>query len=288
MILSPWNTGDSEIAVVRHRRCKMKLAPKVLLIHVILVTLAAARCGGQATHSSSRKDLTSFSQDQLEACFDDLKVCGATDIYQIDDELVGRMPQLSSEKLLSCFDNWKVCGSGEDKASGWPISDELARRDHIHELLVRYWTEPKWTIREGIEHVAYHFDTPEVSQFMRRIVAEKVHDGEDRYWPVNYLAKKCDVIALHELSSGRYRNQGSLQYETCVSLFGKCGYRPAIPYLVDTAVYDMSLNVVDAADESLRALFPGSPNEFQSLDSMQKYYCGRARQDRLRVRCSAK
>jgi hypothetical protein len=255
---------------------------------VVTVGLIVSAAVGQPKTSRSRADLTRLSQSQLQACFDDLKSCGAGNIYEVRDELIGRLPRLPTATLVSCFANWKVCGTGEGQASGWPISDELARRGHIHELLVRYWTEPKWMIRRGIEDVAYHFDTPEVTEFMRRVVAEKVYDGEDRYWPVNYLAGRCDATALHELTGGRYRNQGGMQYETSVKLFGKCRYRPAIPYLVETAVYDMSLNVVDAADESLRALFPGTPKTFRSLDAMQNYYCARSKREGFEVNCGAK
>lgn len=269
-------------------RWNMNRVRLLMLIPGLLAILAAVHSRGQAKESPRQPDLSKLSDDQLKACFDDSKVCGTTDVYQITDEFVRRLPQIPSEKLVACFDNWKICGTGEGQASGRPISDELARRGDIHELLVRYWTEHKWTIRGGIEDVAYHFDAPEVTQFMRKVVANRVYDGEERYWPVNYLAKKCDAVALHELSSGRYRNQGGMQYETSVRLFGKCKYRPAIPYLVNTAIYDMSLNVVDAADESLHSLYPDGPKDFQSLDSMQKYYCGRARQDGLKVNCSEK
>jgi hypothetical protein len=225
-----------------------------LLIPTLLVTLAIPDIIGQTPEPASQSDLTTLSKDQL----------------------------------VACFDNWKICGTGEGQASGWPISDELAQRGDIHSLLVRYWTEPKWTVRGGIEHVAYHFDTPEVTEFMRKVVAENIYDGEDRYLPVNYLAKKCDPVALKQLSSGRYRNQGSMQYQTSVDLFGKCRYRPAIPYLVDDAIYDFSLNIVDAAEEDLKVLYPNSPEEFKTMDSMQKYYCGRAKEDGLKVHCKSK
>jgi hypothetical protein len=191
----------------------------------------------------------------------------------------------SSEQLLACFDSYKVCDAEEDQAAGWPISDELARRGDPHEFLVRYWKERNWVIRNGIEHIAYHFDTPEVTAFMKRVVAKRVYDGDGRYWPVNYIAKKCDEHGLKELSTGRYRNQGSLQYETSVELFGKCGYRPAIPYLVDTAVYDFSFNIVIAADHSLHALYADGPKDFKHLEEMQHYFCGRAKQEGYRVHC---
>jgi hypothetical protein len=195
------------------------------------------------------------------------------------------LSRFSSEQLVACFDKYEICKAADSRATGWQISDELAKRGGPHELLVRYWREPKWLIRDGIEHVAYHFDTPEVTVFMKRVVAESVKDGEDRYWPVNYLAKKCDEHGLKELSTGRYRNQGSLQYETSVELFGKCGYRPAIPYLADTAVYDFSFNIVIAADHSLHALYPDGPQDFKHLEEMQHYFCGRAKQEGFRVHC---
>jgi hypothetical protein len=249
------------------------------------IIFAASVLSSQSGGKPATPDLTKFSSDQLTACYDDLKACGANDIWEISDEFTQRLPSVASERLVACFDDWHICGVGDGQASGWPISDELARRGRIDKLLVQYWKERKWTIRSGIEDVAYHFDNPKVAAFMRRILAERVDDGEDRYWPVNYLAKKCDPAALKELSSGRYRNQGSLQYQTSVELFGKCKYRPAIPYLVDTALYDISFNIVGAADKSLHALYPDAPKDFDTLEKSQVYFCERARKEHFRVGC---
>ena len=220
---------------------------------VLFLTLIFPFSTGQSTPEPDEPDLTRFSDDQL----------------------------------VACFDKHDICGAWEDSASGWQISDELARRGDPHQLLVRYWKEPKWAIRDGIEHVAYHFDNAEVTSFMQKVMVKQIKSGEKGYWPINYLAKKCDVTALKELSSGRYRGEGSLQYETSVELFGKCGFQPAIPYLVDTAVYDASLNIVIAADHSLHALYPDGPKDFDKLDEMQRYFCRRAKQDGFKVRCKA-
>ncbi|HME33848.1 MAG TPA: hypothetical protein VKF84_01325 [Candidatus Sulfotelmatobacter sp.] len=260
----------------------------------LLLILTSALCHGRSSEPSGKADLSQLSSDQLKTCVLDPGHCtieGHPDEvgYRRDlgDELVRRLPTLTSEQLVACFDKWEICGAEEDRPSGWPISDEIARRGDPHELLVRYWKEHNWIIRNGIEHVAYHFDTPEVTAFMQRILAERVNDGEDRYWPVNYLAKKCDNAALKEVRSGRYRGQGSLQYQTSVELFGKCKYRPAIPYLVDVAVYDFSFNISAAADHSLHALYPDSP-DFDMLEDMQRYFCGRAKQEGFRVHCNSK
>lgn len=193
------------------------------------------------------------------------------------------LKRLTAEKLLSCFDDWKVCN---DQDTG-DIADELARRGEIAPILERYWNEPNLYIRNGIERVAYKVNSPEVSEFMRQVLAKKVDDGENRYYPVNYLARKCDSQALKQLSSGRYRNEGSLQYETSVELFGKCKYRPAIPYLVGTALHDASFNIIIAAEHSLHALYPDAPQEFDELRTMQQYFCDRAHQDGFKVKCKA-
>ncbi|MGA2085635.1 MAG: hypothetical protein ABSG60_08965 [Terracidiphilus sp.] len=258
------------------------------MLCILPLVLAAVLCNSQSTKDSAKPDLSKFSSDQLKACFDDSKVCGSSSVWDISDELASRLPALTTEQLLACFANWKICGVGEDQASGWPISDELARRGDPHDLLVRYWKEPNWLIRNGIEHVAYHFNTPEVTAFMQRVLAQRKKDGEDFYWPANYLAKKCDPTGLKELSTGRHRNQGSLQYQTTLVLFGKCQYRLAIPYLAGEALYDFSLNIVGAAEESLKALYPDHPREFKTLEDEQKYYCRRAKQEGFKVDCESK
>jgi hypothetical protein len=257
--------------------------PPVLLLLIFLSSIAYRYADGQ----QPKPTLSSLSSTELQACYDDLKRCGAGSIYEILDEFERRLPTLPTDLLLACFDDWKICGTGEGPASGWPISDELARRGNITPLLARFWTEPKLEIRDGIEHVAYHFDTPEALAFMQKVFVAKKKDGENLYWPTNYLAKKCDPAALKELSTGRYRNQGCTQYQTSVALFGKCSYRPAVPYLID-AVDDFCGNIGDAAVDDLQILFPNSPKDFNSLDKAKHYFCARAKQEHYPVRCDAK
>jgi hypothetical protein len=257
-------------------------------LRISFLILATALAYSQTTKESGDPDLTKFSSEQVKSCFNDSKNCGSSNIYATSDELVSRLPTLPTEQLLSCFANWKICGTGEGQADGWSISDELARRGNPHELLVRYWKEPNWLIRNGIEHVAYHFDTPEVTAFMQRVLVERKKDGEDFYWPANYLAKKCDPIGLKELSTGRHRNQGRMQYQTTVKLFGKCKYRPAIPYLVESALHDYCGNITDEAIIDLQALYRHSRTSFNKLEDAQKYYCGRAKDEGLKVDCNSK
>jgi hypothetical protein len=227
--------------------------------------------------------LAALSDDQLMNCFDDSAPCGGADIWQISDELVRRLPSFSTEKLVACFGDWKICGISDSSATGWPISDEIARRGDPHGLLVRYWNEPNKDIRRGIEDVAYHFDTREAIEFLRRVV--KRGGRGLSYWPVEYMAKNCDPLALQKLATGRYFMVSSVQYGSGVEAFGKCGYRAAIPYMVDSLLYAPSLNLVSATEQSLRGLYPDSPKEFKKLSEMQHYYCDRARKEGFHVRC---
>jgi len=255
-----------------------------LFLLILVVTFAH----GQSKKASAKPDLSKFSTQQLRECYENSNVCGTDDEFSITVELESRLPGFSTEQLLACFANWRICGAADSQASGWPISDEIARRGDPHEILLRYWKEPKLEIRSGIEDVAYHFHTPEVTAFMQRVLVERLKDGDDFYWPANYLAKICDQSGLKELSTGRHRGQGSLQYQTTLVLFGKCQYRPAIPYLVGEALYDPSLNIVGAAEESLDALYPDHPNEFATLEEVQEYYCGRAKKEGFRINCRPK
>jgi hypothetical protein len=194
---------------------------------------------------------------------------------------VTSLERLSSDQLLHCFVDPSICGTGD-----WEIADALNKRGILGALMARYWEEPKMEIRNGIEKVAYRNDSPLVEHFMRKIRAAQMDDGEGLYYPINYLAKKCDAEALKEIATGRFRSQGSLRYQTSVKLFGKCGYRPAIPYLVDYALQDTSLNIVGAAEDSLQKLFPDSPKDFGNLEAVQKYYCNRAVREGFKVTCN--
>ena len=248
-----------------------------------ILLLATALALGQTPKGASK--LKKFSPAQLKACFDDKTICGTGDIYEITDELVRRLPSLPSDVLVKCFDDWKICGTGEGPASGWPISDELARRGNPHLLLVRYWTEPNESIRYGIVHVAYHSKSPEVVTFMRKVLDAGKGDEDFIYWPAKYLAKRCDTEALAWFSTRNQRSQSCMEYPSAIELIGKCRYRPAIPYLLHYSLHDACLNIDDAAVDDLHKLYPGGPKSFESLDSARSYYCKKATQEGFKIEC---
>jgi hypothetical protein len=243
---------------------------------------------GQSSAQNEARSLRKISSEQLRKCYSDASVCGTTDASVISAELSRRIPDMSTDELLSCFADWHICGVKEGDPNGLPVSDEIARRGNPSFLLDRYWKEPNPAIRAGIEHVAYHFDTPQILTFMEAVFAKHLEDGEEMYFPANYLAKRrCDPEALKVLSSGSERKQGCLQFQSTVDAFGKCRYRPAIPYLVDSGLSDLCSNIVDSSAKALRTIYPQGPQTFDSPADAQKHYCGAAKKEGFTLTCSA-
>jgi hypothetical protein len=114
---------------------------------------------------------------------------------------------------------------------------------------------------------------PEVSKVMRRLY----HDANEEvaYYALNYGAKGCDPEALRILSARPFEPRAACQqWATTVALFGECKYRAATPFLVDSLRHACG-NVVNAADESLRALYPDAPFPFASFSAAAKYFRAR-------------
>lgn len=249
----------------------------------VLATLVSGSCFAQQT-TDARK-LRKMTDDQLRRCYVDSTACGTTDQIAISRELSRRLPQMPTQDLLSCFVDWHICGTHESAQTGMPISDELARRGNPNALIDSYRYEQNPARRAAIEHVAYHFDTPQVEAFMREVLTRKLDDGEGWYYPANYLAKRCDPEALKLLSSHKYRAEGCLQFESTVEAFGKCKYRPAIPYLVNSALTDICGNIGEAALNDLQIFYPESPKSFDNPEAAQSFYCKAAKKEGFNVEC---
>jgi hypothetical protein len=256
------------------------MKPNILLI---LLFFSSTLLQGQSSNNTAKPDLSKFTSEQLTACFTNKSICGTDDEIQIAGELSTRIRQFSTGQLLACFAEWKICG-----ADSYSLTAEVVRRGHREKLMLRYWNEPNSAIQAGILQALYDFHSPEVTAFMKKVLAIQKGPDEELYWSANYLAKQCDPAALHWLSDRKERSQSCMQYTGTVALFGKCQYRPAIPYLIRYSLNDACLNIVDAAEVDLRAMYSHSPKEFNSIENMQKYYCGRAKQEGLDVHCSSK
>ena len=252
----------------------------------MLFVLALTAAVDLHAQTDARK-LRKLTDEQLTRCYTDASVCGTTDEGLISRELSRRLPEMTREELMSCFVEWHLCGTKETETTGMPISDELARRGNPNALMDSYRYEQNPARRAGIEHVAYHFDTPQVLAFMREVFRLKLDDGEGLYYPANYLAKRCDPEALQLLSSGRSRDQGCLQFESTVETFGKCKFRPAIPYLVDSALTDVCGNIAEAAANDLKVMYPDGPQAFDSPEDAKAFYCKAAKKEGLTLTCKS-
>lgn len=255
---------------------------------VLAFAAATSICPSQPSTPSAWPDLRKFSSDQLKACYDEKSICGTDNIYAITDELERRLPTVSTAELVRCFADWKVCGVGNGLTTGWAVSNEVARRGNPHELLIRYWNEPDENVRYGIIHVAYHFKSKEPVAFMQKVLAAGEGDEDTLYWPASYLAKRCNPDGLKWLSARTGRPEGCIVFTGTVKAFGKCQYRPAIPYMIENSFHDACLNIVDDAEFSLERLYTDHPARFDSLEAEQKYYCGRAKKEGFNVDCGVK
>jgi hypothetical protein len=184
--------------------------------------------------------------------------------------------QKTRSELVECFSAADNCGA----QNPWEIADALGKPKNESFLLSAFPRRKNADQRLGIIHSLYRINDPEVAAFFKKLVRERFDDGEELYYPLNYLAKRCDPEALRELSgNGRVAYKGypgCLQWATTVKLFGQCNYRPAIPFLIGS-INAACMNIGIAAVESLEKMYPRSPSfDKYSIDEIQRYFERRA------------
>lgn len=175
-------------------------------------------------------------------------------------------------QLLRRLSDARECG----EECRWKIADVLGKMKNKAFLLTAFRTANNSDEKLGIIYALYRINDPEVEAFFKQLITEKYDDGEELYYPLNYLAKRCDTDALRVLSGngkGGYKGYpGCEQWGTTVELFGKCKYKTAIPYLVDS-VQAACMNIGIAAVEDLRKMYPGSPNfKHYSPQQIEQYF----------------
>lgn len=243
---------------------------------------------GRAQSADSANIPASLSRAQLVDCMDAHGSCPLAKREDAEAELELRLHTLSDGQIVSCFENWRVCGVGEV----WTLADELRSRKRTSEIVTKYGLSPKWEVRNGIEHLAYRDRSTVNSRYMRTVFVRRLDDGENLYWPAMYLAKSCSKDALRYLDPGVRSKSiadgfsvSSSQFSETVKIFGRCHYRPTIPYLVTIGLHAASLNMVDASATSLEKFYPNKQN-FASLSEIQQYYCARANADGFKLKCT--
>jgi hypothetical protein len=182
----------------------------------------------------------------------------------------------SRSELLDSLSDVERCG----EPCRWDIADILGKPKNKAFLLSEFQRRKDEDQQLGIIYSLYRVNDPDIATFFKRLVGDGYDDGEDLYYPLNYLAKRCDPDALWVLSGngkGGYTGYpGCLQWGKTVELFGKCKYRPAIPYLI-ASVQAACMNIGIAAVEELQMMYPGTPDlKDYSLAEIEKYFRRRA------------
>lgn len=146
----------------------------------------------------------------------------------------------------------------------WDIANVLRKRYTAKALIALYPSQPT-LVRQVIVYALYHDRGKEVATLMRQAAFAGLKPGltteDNNYFPLQYLAQRCDPDALRELNrsanfAGSYP-VGCMQWQYTLSAFGKCGYKDAIVHLA-MSLNAACVNNIDAAQHSLRQLLPHS------------------------------
>ena len=194
------------------------------------------------------------------------------------EELRARMQPLSRQQLIACL---------KEKPTGCPLEDpyrdplwiaaELGRRKHPDLLIAAYPRADK-TQRQYLAEALWHIDDPRVATLMRSIAFENLppgQDNEDVFFPLDYLAERCDQRALARLN--RHVNfdesypVGCMLWAPAVESFARCNYRAAAPNLV-RSLNSACVNIIDAAQGGLHKFFPHACKQAHSIDEQQQCY----------------
>ncbi|EEF58036.1 hypothetical protein [Pedosphaera parvula] len=161
------------------------------------------------------------------------------------------------------------------------ICEILLERRQTEFLINAYQQSSDARVRSYlVSRVLYYIEEPAVLAVFRAQLSEE--EDEESYYVANYVAKTGDTKALKILNCHYYLYPvSSVQWSDTVELFGKFGYRPAIPNLIES-LDAASFNLVDAAEESLEKLYPDSPRKFESLEAARDYFTKRAEEERKR------
>lgn len=183
--------------------------------------------------------------------------------------------RMSSADIVDCFA--KARGGCGD-LSVWEAGRILAKRRQITFLMAAYRRSDS-DQREVVALALTDIDAPEVRAFIERVAFEDLTKGQDgvpRWYLLENLAERCDERALARFNRDVNWKEsypiGCMWWSSTVKQFGKCGYRPAIPHLIDYTNSVACLNIADAAIESLQKLFPGKCRKVCGLDNVHDCY----------------
>jgi hypothetical protein len=169
------------------------------------------------------------------------------------------LEEMTGPELLNCAAT-KLCNNLD-----WDIANALRKRYDAKALIALYPNQPA-LVRQVIVYALYHDRGKDIATLMRQAAFAGLKPGltteDNNYFPLQYLAQRCDPDALRELNrpdnfAGSYP-VACMQWQHTLSAFGKCGYKDAIAHLA-MSLDAACVNNIDAARHSLRQLMPHSP-----------------------------
>ena len=138
---------------------------------------------------------------------------------------------------------------------------EILRRKPVQELLTAV-LEADVTDGKGLQamHLLEQIKGPEVEPGLRHI-AENFDANPGNYLALLHFADMCQTWSLQVLNNHWLEwSIPSFVWAEAVEDFGRCDYRPATNHLI-SSLDAASGNLVDAADDSLRRMYPNGPKE---------------------------
>lgn len=172
---------------------------------------------------------------------------------------------LTMSQLINCLQAGGNCDQAEAVA-------ELSTRNEPDLLIAAYEQSDDGYQRAKLVEALSYLESSRVSVFMRSV--SRPSPDREAFLANLYLARQGDEKALESLNRvGGYVS--SSEWAAALHLFGKYRYRAAAGRLID-ALGAASGNVTQAAEESLRILFPGAPVEFKTVEAAQRYFQERA------------
>ncbi len=198
--------------------------------------------------------------------------------FPSDDEVAAKIKLLTDQQLIDCLKGESATCSLKDRyLDSAVITGELSDRKHV-DLLISAYREGDELQRYYLVQSLWQIDDPQVVTFMRSIAFEHLGrgmDDSDTFYPLDYLARRCDPRALARLNRQvnfkRYTPMGCIYWSGTVRSFGSCNYHAAAPNLV-RSLDAVCLNITGAAEEGLQKFFPGSCLHAHSIGEEQQCY----------------
>jgi hypothetical protein len=194
------------------------------------------------------------------------------------EEVHAKIRRLTDRQLIDCLSEKHIhCPLGNIDRDSDVIAWELRDRKHTGQLISAYATGDQLQ-RYYLVQALWQMNDPKVLAFMRSIAFENLPSGQDNadvFFPLDYLAQRCDERALARLNRRVNFDKsfpvGCIYWAPTMEAFVRCNYRPASQNFV-LSLHAACGNITDAAEHGLRKFFPGACKQAHSIEEQESCY----------------